>query len=79
MIEGGYPRHVCIDLTHITSQSKIFDTSRFLQVACQVLPTVTLDPKSPTELAIETKVNCLAGSVLPPPQVVSVGDLPFLE
>ncbi|MEK9710513.1 MAG: hypothetical protein VW456_09755, partial [Alphaproteobacteria bacterium] len=37
MIEGGNPRHICIDLTHFTSQSKIFDTAVFLQSACQVL------------------------------------------
>jgi hypothetical protein len=37
MIEGCNPRHICIDLTHFTSQSKIFDTTGFLQSACQVL------------------------------------------
>lgn len=37
MIEGRNPRHICIDLTHCTSQSKIFDTAVTLQFACQVL------------------------------------------
>ena len=37
MIEGGNPRHICIDLTHFTSQSKIFDTAVALQFPCQVL------------------------------------------
>jgi hypothetical protein len=37
MIEGSNPRHICIDLTHFTSQSKIFDTTVVLQSACQVL------------------------------------------
>ena len=37
MIEGSNPRHICIDLTHFTSQSKIFDTAVALQFTCQVL------------------------------------------
>ena len=37
MIEGRDPRHICIDLTHFTSQSKIFDTAVALQFTCQVL------------------------------------------
>jgi hypothetical protein len=45
MIEGCNPRHICIDLTHFTSQSKIFDTSGFLQIACQVLLIVMLNSK----------------------------------
>jgi len=62
MIEGGNPRHICIDLTHFTSQSKIFDTADFLQSACQVLLMVKFDTKFLTKEAIETSANCGGGT-----------------
>jgi hypothetical protein len=58
MIEGGNPRHICIDLTHFTSQSKIFDTAGFLQSACQVLLMVS---KIRTPEAIGTSMRRVGG------------------
>ena len=58
MIEGCYPRHICIDLTHFTSQSKIFDTAAFLQAPCQVLFVV---PKIRTREIIGASTNCDGG------------------
>jgi hypothetical protein len=66
MIEGGHPRHICIDLTHNTSQSKNFDTAQSLQFACQVLLMVILDLKLELKDAIETEASSLTAAASPP-------------
>jgi hypothetical protein len=67
VIEGRNPRHVCIDLAHYTSQSKIFDTSGFLQFLCQVLLMVMLDVKSLVKTAVEDDPHGMTAIPTAPP------------
>ena len=67
MIEGSYPRHICIDLTHNTSQSKIFDTALTLQFACQVLLKLVFRQPIFLDRAAVELIDCQVAAELTPP------------
>ena len=58
------PGHICVNLAHITSQSKNFDTKGFMQLPCQFFLSTELNLKLKTPAAIATKVKRSALSAL---------------